>query len=236
MAEAARCSICGSTFDTNEQLRAHMGTAHPERSGKPRWPPSVSRGRFLRWGALGGFLGGIALALVMLAAGQALLGDGVAVVCSMGVALIGLQATSTPTTILGLGIHFTVAIVIGVVLAAVALLLRGRFAGRFAITTVRNGAGFGLLGGFLVWLVFGLPLMTFALAPAMVQVMGMMMPGNMMMGEEEARAALGGAGFIGAWFGGHLLFGLIWGATTGFGAARKTTAAKSVAADLGTPR
>ncbi len=185
----------------------------------------MSRGRFLRWGALGGFLGGIVLALVMLAAGQALLGDGVAVVCSMGVALIGLQATSTPTTVLGLALHFIAAIAIGIVLAAVALLGRGRLASRFAITNPRNGVGFGLLGGFLVWLVFGLPLMTFVLAPAMIRVMGMMMPGNMMMGEAEATAALGSGGFIGAWFAGHLLFGLTWGTTTGFGAARKSSGA-----------
>ncbi len=74
------------------------------------------------------------------------------------------------------------------------------------------------------------------LAPALVNVMGMMMPSNMMMGEAEARAALGGAGFIGAWFAGHLLYGLVWGTTTGFGAARKTTSARGAAADLGMPR
>ncbi len=203
------------------QLEDHGAKAHPMGAARPRWPPMGNRSSFLRWGALGGFLGGIGLALVMLAAGQALLGSGVAVVCSMGVALIGLQATSTPTTILGLGLHFIAAIVIGVVLATIALLVRSRFASRFAITNPRNGAVIGLFGGFLVWLVFGLPLMTFALAPAMVQVNGMMMPSNMMMGEEEARAVLSGAGFIGAWLAGHLLYGLIWGATTGFGTARK---------------
>jgi hypothetical protein len=230
------CSVCGATFDSNDKLMAHVASAHPSMATKPLWPPKVSPGAFLRWGALGGFLGGVALAAVMLAAGQALLGDGVAVVCSMGVALIGLQATSTPTTILGLGLHFLAAILIGIVLSAVALVLRGRFASRFAITNPRNGAAFGLLGGFLVWLVFGLPLMTFALAPAMIRVMGMMMPGNMMMGEEEARAALGGAGFIGAWFAGHLLFGLIWGSTTGYGAARRTMALRGAAAKIGATR
>jgi hypothetical protein len=201
-----------------------------------RWPPTVSRGSFLRWGALGGFLGGVILALVMMAAGQVLLGDGVAVVCSMGVALIGLQATSTPTTILGLGIHFLAAILIGLVLAAIALVVRGRFASRFAITNPRNGAMFGLFGGFLVWLVFGLPLMTFVLAPALVNVVGMMMPSNMMMGEEEARAALGGAPFIGAWFAGHLLWGLVWGTTLGFGAARKAAKTAGVSPAAGTMR
>ncbi len=200
------------------------------------WPPPVNRSNFLRWGILGGFLGGIGLALVMLAAGQALLGSGVAVVCSMGVALLGLQSTSTPTTILGLVLHFIAASAIGAVLAAVALAVRGRLASRFAITNARNGAGIGLLGGFLVWLVWGLPLMTFALAPAMIQVMGMMMPGNMMMGEAEAKAVLAGVGFSGAWFAGHLLYGLIWGSTTGYGAARKTAAARGAASEIGTPR
>ncbi len=230
MTKTERCSVCGATFETVSQLDDHEAKAHPMGAARPRWPPTLSRSRFLRWGALGGFLGGIGLALVMLAAGQALLGSGVAVVCSMGVALIGLQATSTPTTILGLGLHFVAAIVIGVVLAAIALAVRGRLASRFAITSPRNGAVIGLLGGFLVWLVFGLPLMTFALAPAMVQVNGMMMPSNMMMGEEEARAVLSGAGFIGAWLAGHLLYGLIWGVTTGFGAARKATLTAGAAA------
>jgi len=218
------------------QLEDHEAKAHPVGAARPRWPPMVSPPGFLRWGAFGGFLGGIALALVMLAAGQVLLGSGVAVVCSMGVALIGLQATSTPTTILGLGLHFVAAIVIGVVLAAIALAVRSRLASRFAITNPRNGAVIGLLGGFLVWLVFGLPLMTFALAPAMVQVNGMMMPSNMMMGEEEARAVLSGAGFIGAWLAGHLLYGLIWGATTGFGSGRKATLRAGAAAGTGITR
>jgi hypothetical protein len=218
------------------QLEDHTARAHPMGPAKPRWPPKVSTARFLRWGALGGFLGGIGLAVVMLAAGQALLGSGVAVVCSMGVALIGLQATSTSTTVLGLALHFIAAIVIGVVLAAIALVVRSRLASRFAITNPRNGAVIGLLGGFLVWLVFGLPLMTFALAPAMVQVNGMMMPSNMMMGEEEAKAVLSGAGFIGAWLAGHLLYGLIWGATTGFGAARKATLRAGAAVGTGITR
>ncbi len=231
-----RCSVCGATFETMSQLEDHTARAHPMAAARPRWPPTVSLAGFLRWGALGGFLGGIGLALVMLAAGQALLGSGVAVVCSMGVALIGLQATSTSTTILGLALHFIAAIVIGVVLATIALLVRSRFASRFAITNPRNGAVFGLLGGFLVWLVFGLPLMTFALAPALISVNGMMMPSNMMMGEEEARAVLSGAGFIGAWLAGHLLYGLIWGATTGFGAARKQSIRAALPGGTGATR
>ena len=78
--------------------------------------------------------------------------------------------------------------------------------------------------------------MTFALAPAMVQVNGMMMPSNMMMGEEEARAVLSGAGFISAWLAGHLLYGLIWGATTGFGSGRKATLRAGAAAGTGITR
>jgi hypothetical protein len=218
------------------QLEDHMASAHAMKAGASRWPPKPSTARFLRWGAFGGFLGGIGLALVMMAAGQALLGSGVAVVCSMGVALIGLQATSTSTTILGLALHFIAAIVIGVVLAAVSLAVGSRFANRLAITNPRNGAAIGLVGGFLVWLLFGLPLMTFALAPALIQVNGMMMPNNMMTGEEEARAVLGGAGFIGAWLAAHLLYGLIWGVTTGFGAARKTTLRAGAAAATGITR
>jgi C2H2-type zinc finger len=237
MPATTTCPVCGASFGTADELMAHSARAHPsEGNMKPAWPPSVNRRGYLRWSAVGGFVGGIALALVMMAAGQIIVGDGVAVVCSMGVALIGLQATSTPTTILGLLLHFVAAIVIGLVLGAITLVVRHRFAGRFAITNPRNGAAIGLLGGFFVWLVFGLPLMTFVLAPAMVQVMGMMMPGSMMMAEEEAKAALSSAGFIGAWLVGHLLYGLLWGTTAGYAATRKSVAGAASSISRGVPR
>ncbi len=203
---------------------------------KPAWPPAVSTRAYVRWGAIGGFVGALFMALVMTVAGQAIVGDGIAVVCSMGVALIGLQATSTPTTILGLVLHFVAGTVIGIVVALVTLAVRNRFKGRLAITNMRNGLGIGLLAGFAVWLVWGYPLMTYVFAPAIVQVMGMMMPGSMMMAEEEARAAVASTGFVLAWLVAHLVYGAFWGAITGIGAKRRTTAARPVTAGVGAAR
>ncbi len=217
------CQVCGATFQTREALMDHAAKAHPMGT-KSRWPPAVDRGTYLRWAALGGLLGGVAMALVMMAAGQALLGDGIAVVCSMGVALIGLQATSTPTTVLGLVLHFIAAIIIGVVIATVTLAVRNRFAGRLAITNAKNGTAVGVLAGFAVWLVWGLPLMLFAMAPAMVKVMAMMMPGsNMMMAEQDSMMMLQSVFglFIAAWLVAHLAYGAVLGATTGYAAAKK---------------
>ncbi len=231
-----KCSICGAAFETKEQLLAHAGKAHPM-PVKPLWPPALNRGSYLRWAALGGFLGGIGMAVVMMIAGQALFQSGIAVVCSMGAILLGAQVAGTPPgTAAGFALHFVASIVIGVVIAAVTLLVRSRLGGRLAITNARNGTGVGLLAGFAVWVVWGLPLLFFLLAPAMVDVMGMMMPGasSMMMAQEELNANMGY--LLAAWFVAHLVFGGIWGATTGYAASHGASIPAAKAASAGVTR
>ena len=81
---SVRCSTCGASLEDEQQLMEHAAKAHPVGT-KPLWPPAVAnRSSYLRWAALGGLLGGIGMAVVMMIAGQALFDSGIAVVCSMG--------------------------------------------------------------------------------------------------------------------------------------------------------
>ncbi len=236
---SAKCSTCGAEFETQEQLMAHAQRAHSVGGiTKPAWPPKVNRRTYITYGAVGGFLGGIVLALVMMAAGQVLLGNGVAVVCSMGVALIGLQATSTPTTVLGLVIHFVAAILIGIVIAVLTLVVRNRARGRLAITNAKNGTAVGLLAGFAVWLVFGLPLMFLLMIPAMTDILMMMPMNGMPVSGAEAMMMLQNVmvPFVAAWFAGHLLYGAVWGATTGYAAATKAVVTGAAMTGAGATR
>ena len=234
---SVRCSTCGASFEDEGQLMEHATKAHPVRT-KPLWPPAVEhRSSYLRWAALGGLLGGIGMAVVMMIAGQALFDSGIAVVCSMGAVLLGAQAAGTPPgTAAGFALHFVASIIIGVVVAVVTLALRHRFHGRFAIVNARTGTGVGLLAGFAVWLVWGLPLLFLVLAPAMVDVMGMMMPGanGMMMAEEELSAGMGY--LLVAWFLAHLVYGGIWGATTGYAASHRAAVPAAKPVGAGTSR
>lgn len=230
------CSVCGAAFETKQQLMDHAAKAHPMGT-KPLWPPAVNRRSYLRWAALGGLLGGIGMAVVMMIAGQVLFNSGIAVVCSMGAILLGAQAAGTPSgTGAGFVLHFVSSVLIGVVIAAVTLAVRSRFGGRLAITNVRNGTGVGLLAGFAVWVVWGLPLLFLLLAPAMVDVMGMMMPGasGMTMAMAELNAAMGY--LLAAWFVAHLVFGGIWGATTGYAASHSAAVQAANATGAGVSR
>ena len=216
---------------------AHAREAHAARA-KPLWPPAVSRASYLRWAALGGLLGGIAMAVVMMVAGQVLLGSGIAVVCSLGVAVFGGAPSSMATTVGGLVIHLISAIVIGVVLGLVSLALRSRVRGSLAITNVKNGTGIGLLAGFAVWLVWGLPLMFVMLIPAMETVMMAMPMNGMAPTQAELMMMLQGVllPLMAAWFLAHLVYGGIWGAVTGYAAGRRAVIPERPIAAAGTSR
>ena len=231
------CSACGGTFETKEQLRAHAAKAHPMGT-KPLWPPAVNRGSYLRWAALGGLLGGIGMAVVMMVAGQALLGSGIAIVSSLGVAVFGGEPSNMATTVGGLLIHVSSSILIGVVIAALTLVVRNRFRGRLAITNAKNGAGLGLLAGFVVWLVWGLPLMFVMLIPAMETVMMAMPVNGMMPTQADLMTMLQSVmmPLMAAWFLAHLVYGGIWGAVTGYAAGRRSALPGGRAAAAGVSR
>ncbi len=201
---------------------AHAREAHAAKA-RPLWPPAVYRATYLRWAALGGLLGGIAMAVVMMVAGQALLGSGIAIVCSLGVAVFGGAPTSMATTLGGLVIHFISAVIIGVAVALVTLFVRNRVRGRLAITNAKNGTGIGLLAGFVVWLVWGLPLMFVLLIPAMETVMMAMPMNGMAPTQAELMMMLQGVmvPLMAAWLLAHLVYGGVWGAVTGYAAGRR---------------
>ena len=232
-----KCSICGGTFETKAELMDHATKAHPMGT-RARWPPAVDRASYLRWGALGGLLGGIGMAIVMMIAGQALLGSGIAVVGSLGVAVSGGTASSMATIVGGLVIHLVAASLIGLVLAAVTLVARSHVRGRLAITNAKDGTGTGLLAGLVVWLVWGLPLMSGLLVPAMEKVMMSMPVNGMLPTQAELMTMLQGVmlPLMAAWLVAHLVYGGIWGATTGYAAGRRATLRRGIAARSGVPR
>jgi hypothetical protein len=202
-----KCQACGMSFSDKKQLMEHNQLIH---SGT-----KTGRMTYLKWAALGGFTGAIFMALLMIGAVFAAGTDGVAVVCSMGVALIGMQPTSAPTTTLGLVIHLVMGTVFGTILAVLA----SAIGHQLKITSLRKGLGVGLLGGFGLFLVVGLPIMFYVMIPAMVQVMGMMSGNsNMMMAEQDARMMINGmmALLVTAWLFAHLVFGGIWGTITAY--------------------
>ena len=232
-----KCSACGAVFETKEQLMEHAGTAH-SRGTKPRWPPAVNRGSYFRWAALGGLLGGIGMAVVMMIAGQALVGSGLAVVSSLGVALFGGSPSGMGATVGGLGIHLLAAVLIGLVIAGVTLAVRNRAAGRLAITDAKRGTVLGLLAGVVVWLIWGLPLMLVMLIPAMEAVM-MATPVNGMMPTQAALMSMLQSillPLMAAWFVAHLVYGGIWGAVTGYAAGRRAVLPEARPAGAGVTR
>jgi hypothetical protein len=200
-----------------------------DKAAVPSTGSRIFNSTYLRWAALGGFVGAVFMALIMIGAGQALTGDGVAIMCSMGVALIGLQPTSAATTSLGFVIHFVMGIVIGSILAVATLAIRRRL----LITNAKSGLFIGLLGGFVVWLVLGLPMMLVVFSPAMVKVMVMMSPmstsstADMMKAESDAMMMLNSVmgPLIAAWLVAHLVFGGVWGVITSRGARASVTRA-----------
>lgn len=215
----------------------HAREAHAALA-KPLWPPEVSRASYLRWAAVGGLLGGIATAVVMMVAGQVLLGSGIAVVCSLGVAVFGGAPSSMATTVGGLVLHFISAIIIGVVVAVVTLAVRNRVRCRLAITNVKNGTGIGLLAGLAVWLVWGLPLMFVMLIPAMETVMMAMPMNGMAPTQDELMLMLQGVmlPLMAAWLLAHLVYGGVWGAVTGYAAERRAVVPERPVAAAGASR
>ena len=180
--------------------------------------------RLLGWGALGGLLGGLGLAGVMAITGN-LLGLPVTMLAVIAQAMLGISATSGGATGAGLAIHLVSSLLIGVVLTgAVVGLSRAssKFSRAFLPTTPGRIASTGLLGGFLVFLVFGLPLMFGVLVPTMHTLMTSMiemMGAPASMAPAMATTKLNGwmPGIVAGFVIGHLVYGLFVGTLVGVG-------------------
>jgi hypothetical protein len=180
---------------------------------------------YLKWAAVGGFGGAILMALVMMGAtGAAGLGA-TTMICAMAAAVLGLPPNGTPSSVgAGLALHLIDGIIIGVIVVVVTLgIKRG-----LLITNAKRGLLVGLLAGFVVWLVFGLPLMLFVMPPSMVDALSMMMPANGMtqaqMMEEAMKMLSGMMGMLaGVFLIGHLFYGAVLGTVVGYGVSRKAS-------------
>lgn len=192
----------------------------------------ASSSTYLKLAALGGFAGAIVMALVMMGAtGAAGLGA-TAMICAMAAAVLGLPPNGTPTSIgAGLALHLIDGIIIGVIVIAITLgVKRG-----LLIRNAKRGLAIGLLAGFVVWLVFGLPIMLFVMPNSMVEALSMMMPANGMTAAQVMNEAMtmlqGMMGMLaGVFLIGHLFFGAILGVVVGYGVSRGNMTAGSASA------
>ena len=217
------CTACGAAFPSREALELHGGAAHGMRP-RGNVAGSLRVSRLLGWGALGGLLGGLGLAGVMGITGN-LLGLPVTMLAVIAQAMLGISATSGGATGAGLAIHLVSSLLIGVVLAgAVVGLSRAssKFSRAFLPTSPGRIASTGLLGGFLVFLVFGLPLMFGVLVPTMQTLMTNMiemMGAPASMAPAMATTKLNGwmPGIVAGFFIGHLVYGLFVGTLVGVG-------------------
>ncbi len=209
------CPACGMDFPTQAALELHAKTMHMH--GTPSNPArSVRPARLLAWGALGGIIGGLGLAGVMAVTGN-LLGLPVTMLAVIAQAMFGVSAMSSGATAEGLGIHLLSSVLIGIVLTVVVVGLSRASAGfskAFFPTSGGRIVSAGLLGGLLVFLVFGLPLMFLALVPTMhTLVTGMieMMGASPSMASSMATTKLNGwmPSILSGFFIGHLVYGLL---------------------------
>lgn len=181
--------------------------------------------------AVGGLIGAVLMALVMMGATQAMGLGFTAMMCAMAIAVLGLNpanAGSLSVIIPGLLLHLVDGIVIGLVVVAITLGVKHKL----LITNGKNGVLIGLLAGFIVWLIFGLPILLFAMPHPMAEVAAMMMPAKpgmtMAQAESEAMMMLGGmmGQLAGVFLIGHLLWGVSLGAIVGFGVSRRRSLSK----------
>ena len=218
------CAACGVDFPSREALELHRKTVHrmeaPSNSAR-----SIRVGRLLGWGALGGLLGGLGLAGVMAITGN-LLGLPVTMLAIIAQAMFGISATSSGAMGAGLAVHLISSVLIGVVLTGLVIGLSrasARFSRAFFPTSAGRVVSAGLLGGFLVFLAFGLPLMFGILVPTMHTLMTNMIE---MMGAPPSMASSMATTKLNGWepsiaagfFIGHLVYGLFVGALVGVGA------------------
>jgi hypothetical protein len=194
---------------------------------------SVTNSSYLRWGALGGLVGAVMMGVVMMMATGAMGLGYTAMLCSMANAVLGLPPNGSMGSVAaGLMLHVVDGVAIGVIVLLVTLGVRRGL----VMTNAKRGLAVGLLAGFVVWLVFGLPVLTYAMPTPMVDALSMMMPANGMTQAQvmsEAMTQLQGMmGQLAAVFlAGHLVFGAGLGVLVGYGVSRKSQPAAGTVAN-----
>lgn len=209
------CPACGRSFAAQDALQLHARASHGSAAASEP-SRSVRAARILGWGALGGIVGGLGLAGVMAITGK-LLGLPVTMLAVIAQAMLGISATSGGAMGAGLTLHLLSSLLIGVVLVGSVLGISRasrRFSRIFFPTSGSRTVSAGLLGGFLVLLVVGLPLLFEVLVPTMHALMT-----NMIVMQGAARPTASGMataklsgwmpGVLTGFLLGHVVYGLL---------------------------
>lgn len=231
------CKACGIEFASKDELMDHAKEAHG--GGMPVGRVAAQKSSlqtFVLWGAIGGFLGALGMVVVMMVAGT-MAGWPVTMLGVIGFALMGGSPTAMATIAIGLTLHLISSIIIGVVLGAVGYgLLRSSSAlGKLSPVNPVRGVSTGILGGIVILLVYGLPMLMLMLKPALLKIAMTMaamqisamnpgMPPSQVatMAASMAQTMVGNMmpGMLAAFFIAHLVYGALVGVAIGFGVRR----------------
>ncbi len=228
--ETHTCPVCKAGFHSEPALMEHVSKVHPQMTqamGSRMGGIGVTGAKastYFGWGALGGFVGAILMGIVMMIAAAAMGVTPLIMMLAMGIGVLGLSPTGGMATAMGgLILHLFDGVVIGLLLAAISFGVK-RF---LFIDSVRRGAYIGLLAGFLVWLVFGLPILLAVMPHAMVEaVAGPMaaakgVPVSMVAPMVKAKLVSMMGAMAGAFLVAHLAYGLLWGVFIGYAVSRR---------------
>lgn len=233
MSDDVKCEMCDAQFEDRSALMEHgqvvHSMSHPDLRDEAQ---RISPSRLLDWGALGGFVGGIAMGIVMMITGAMAMGNATVMMSAIGAALFGLPPTATTTALAGLVVHLFSSTLIGIVLAGTlygASRASPRFRRALFVTGPKKGIGAGVLAGVVVFLIFGLPMMMFVVVPELVKISTDMMAMNpmyagmpMSMLTAKAQSMLNSmmGGLLAAFFVAHIIYGIVLGVLVAYGVKR----------------
>jgi hypothetical protein len=179
---------------------------------------------YFGWAALGGFVGAILMGIVMMIAAAVMGVTPLIMMLAMGIGVLGLSPTGGIATAMGgLILHLVDGVVIGLILAAISFGVK-RF---LFIDSVKRGAYIGLLAGFLVWLVFGLPVLLAVMPHAMVVAIAAPIaaakgvPISAVAPTVQSKLIPMMGPIAGAFLVAHLVYGLLWGVFIGYAVSRR---------------
>lgn len=162
-------------------------------------------GRTIGYGAIGGFVGSLAMIPLEMAIAIVSGMPANAVVQAMGL-MFG--ANMDNAMMVGLGMHMLTGSIIGVIFGAI---VGG--VGKLRITGYGKGIGLGVAAGMIAFAVLFIPISMLAMPPVLMKMMSQMNPG---MSQQQIMTALQGAmpGMIGISAIAHLIYGVVLGGVT----------------------
>ncbi len=174
-----------------EHARVHMGNKQVSSGNMTKY----NARKVIGGSVAGAIIGGIAMAIILLAGASAM---GLPAATFFMIIGITLGSGMMSATAIGLIGHFVVAVVVGIIFGAVVL-----YARPLRLTSIGKSLGLGIVAGLVLYLVFFLPLAMTSFAKVMMMLMGP--KASMMMGSVLAVGLTG-----------HLVYGLIVGGVAYF--------------------